>query len=918
VKKIRITIARGGVFGKFSSREMNLGNGNFVVVSGRNESGKSTLAELISWTLAGRRFGQQVDKKFVTFSNLQEATNLLMDARIEGLVDTDHFTIESRFTIRASNKGQEPAAIPPTITVNGKALTADDWAGVIKIRTDRDYSRVYRVMDPYDDSDKRLNLQDLFEVLSFNADLGITPKQVEELLEAQAATWVNAKNKRVEGKPFALAHARHEEARKQHDTILNSNDSISSLDNEIAKDQKTISELEANLEETRTAKGELVTVGRLLEARDRRQVINFELSEMPNLESWDSPYENRADVESCLNDLMRDEKEIEQLSNDINRTSHELGVQANDVDVIAIDRQTVGQVAQLHRDRLALLETIERESTTRTNKTSTLESASESLERLAEGFGTSFEHLLALGEKSLDDPSFGDPIQSWSKADIDLREADVAESSIENFSVNTSPRQRQLVGIMGISFALTTVAMLIDQKIGIGIAAVGVIAILASLKAPKRKVDNNNSSPQTIQNPQSVNTSNLSNDLNMKREKALKVLKAFGFTNDLSLEQATGLRSDRFALRELVQKINSAREDLQTIDNEIAKRNQSLSDVEDSLSQISVSTGISIAKENLTESIALEFLKLVGYRDQLRLLQKEQSERLGELEGFLGNWVIHETFAQVKLKFVAAVALVERRDGLRAQSEQLRQVIELSAPLGSSIARLLADDDINDTVIAERLKAIDKDLAHLDEEKTYITGNIALNKKTLGDLEKISDLPEVIHKKTQAREDKRKYAIQGAAGFLARKIVGDIRSQVESNHKELVEKSSEIANQITNGFWTSIANDDNGVRVLQDGQWILEDALSAGARDVLRLSIRLAAARAHSQSRGVALPLILDDPTASIDKDRCPRLFEVLKEFAEDFQIIVMTHDSAIVDLAKAAGATEVSLSPDEKIMAEI
>ena len=910
MKKIRITIARGGVFGKFSSREMNLGDGNFVVVSGKNESGKSTFAEMISWTLAGRRFGQQVDKKFVTFSNLQEATNLLMDARIEGLVDTDHFTISRQFTIRASNKGVEPAATPPTITVNGDALNADDWAGVIKIRTDRDYSRVYRIMDPYDDADKKLNLQDLFEVLSFDADLGITPKEVENLLDGEAATWVNAKGKSKEGKPFALAHSRLEVARKQHDTILNSNDSISSLDDKIAKDQKTISELEENLEETRTAKGELVSVGRLLEARDRRQVINAELSEMPNLDSWDSPYENRADVESCLKDLVRDEKEIERLSNDINRTSHELGVQASDVDSIAIDRQTVGQVAQLQRDRLALLETIQHESTTRTNKASTLESASESLERLAGGFGTTFEHLLALGEKSLDDPSFGDPIQNWSKADIALREANVAESSIENFSVNTSPNQRRLVGIMGISFALTTVAMLIDQKIGIGIAAVGVFAILASLKAPKRSADNNNSSPQTIQNPKSANTSHSMSDLNLNREKALKVLKEFGFDHDLSIEQAIGLRSDRMAIRELVQKINSAREDLQTIDDEVAKRNQSLSDVDDSLSQISVSTGASIANDKLTESIALELLKLVGYRDQLRDLQKEQAERLGELEGFLGNWINNETFAQIQLKFDDAVALVQKRNNLSAQSEQLRQVIELSAPHGSSIANLLADDDINDTVIIERLKDIDKDLARLDEEKSLMTGNVALNKDALKDLEKISDLPEVIHRKTQAEEDRRKYAMLGAAGFLARKIVGDVRSQVESNHKELVEKSSEIANQITNGFWTSIANDANGVRVLQDGQWILEDALSAGARDVLRLSIRLAAARAHSQSRGVALPLILDDPTASIDKDRCPRLFEVLKEFAEDFQIILMTHDSVIVDLAKAAGATEVSFSP--------
>ena len=910
MKKIRITIARGGVFGKFSSREMNLGNGKFVVVSGKNESGKSTFAEMISWTLAGRRFGQQVDKKFVTFSNLQEATNLLMDARIEGLVDTDHFTISRQFTIRASNKGVEPAATPPTITVNGEALDADRWARVIKIRTDRDYSRIYRVMDPYDNGDKKLNLQDLFEVLSFDADLGITPKEVENLLEEQAATWVNAKNKRQEGKPFALAHSRLEEAKKQHDAILNSNLIISSLDGEIEKDENTILELDKQLEDKRTAKGELVNAQRLLGARDRRQVVDAELSEMPNLDSWDSPYENRADVASCLKDLVRDEKEIERLSNDINRTSHELGVQASDIDLIAIDRQTVDQVVQLQRERLALLETIEGESTRKIEKSSTLKSASESLERAAVSFETTFDHLLALGEKSLDDQSFGDPILNWNNADIALRDANVQETSITNFNSETSPHQRRLISIMGVSFALTTVAMLIDQKIGIGIAAVGIIAILASLKAPKRNAENNSLSTPTIQNPKLANNSNLSNDLNMKREKAHKVLKAFGFNHELSLEQATGLRSERIALRELVQKINSAREDCQAIDKEIAKRNQSLSDVNDSLSQISVLTGISTANEKLTESIALEFLKLVGYRDQLRHLQKEQSERLGELESFLGNWVIDETFAQIQLKFDDAVALVQKRNELRALSEQLRRSIEISAPPGSSIANLLADDGINDTVIIERLNDIDKELARLDEEKTLMTGNVALNKDALKDLEKISDLPEVIHKKTQAEEDRRKYAMLGAAGFLARKIVGDVRSQVESNHKELVEKSSEIANRITDGFWTSIANDDNGVRVLQNGQWILEDALSAGARDVLRLSIRLAAALTHSQSRGVALPLILDDPTASIDKDRCPRLFDVLKEFAEDFQIILMTHDSAIVELAVAAGATEVSLSP--------
>jgi uncharacterized protein YhaN len=175
----------------------------------------------------------------------------------------------------------------------------------------------------------------------------------------------------------------------------------------------------------------------------------------------------------------------------------------------------------------------------------------------------------------------------------------------------------------------------------------------------------------------------------------------------------------------------------------------------------------------------------------------------------------------------------------------------------------------------------------------------------------LRDYPEAIHKATQADAESKKHAVNGSAVWLAKKLVADVRNEVEAQHQpNLVKQASEIANKITAGYWSAIASDDAEVRVLQNGQWILEDALSAGARDVLRLSIRLAAARAHSQSRGVALPLILDDPTASLDKHRCPRLFEVLKEFAEDFQIILMTHDSAIVDLAVAAGATEVSLSP--------
>ena len=911
MKKMHVTIARGGVFGKLSSREVNLGSNNFVVLSGDNESGKSTLAEMISWTIAGRRFGEQVDKKFVTLSNLQASANLLMDARIEGLIDADHFMISRQFTIRAAKKGTEPAAIPPVITVKGQTLNGDDWGSMIKIHTDRDYSRIYRVMEPYDGGDKKMNLKDLFEVLTFHTDLGIAPKDVEELLDKQAALLVNARGGRTTDKPFSLAHSRFEAASKQHEEILNSNGTITSLDNEIEQDQDTIIALENQLEKARKAKGDLATANNLLRVRDRRKEVDSELSEITLSDSWDSSFENRADVQSCLDDLEANEKHIDRVSNDINRLKHDLGVHDSDIDVIVIDRQTVDQIGQLQRERSDLLERIEQELKTRIEKASSLVSASESIERLAKNFGTSSAHMLELGEKSLDDQSFGDPILSWNTSSNSLQEASSNETVIVQSSTNANPHQRRLIGVMGISFALTTLAMLVDKTIGIGIAAIGIIAILASLKVPKKQSDGNNSSTQTPQSTKSVNNPNLHNDLKVKREKALNVLRAFGFEYDLSLDQAISLRSDRFNIRDLVQALNAASAECLRIDNEIVRVNQTLAEVSKSLSKIAVSISPSISSDELTSSIAAEFLKLVGSRDELEILLLRHTQRKQELKDFLGDWVTDESFVQIRLKVGEVNDLIQNRNELRTESEQLRRSIEISAPAGSSIAQILADGDINSTVIVERLMDIDKDIARFNQEKDFITGNIAVNKKNLENLEKISDLPEVVHKKTQAKEDVKRFAMQGASALLAKRIVADVRKQVESQHKELVVHSSEIANRITGGFWTSIANDDNGVRVLQGGQWILEDALSAGARDVLRLSIRLAAVRAHSQSRGVALPLILDDPTASIDKKRCPRLFEVLKEFAEDFQIILMTHDSAIVDLAVAAGAFEVSLSPD-------
>lgn len=911
MKKIRVTIARGGVFGRLTSREISLKNDSFVVVSGPNESGKSTLAEMISWTLAGRRSGDQVDKKFLPYTNIQNSEILLMDASIEGFVDTDPFTISRQFKLRPKRGGKEPKPNDPVITLSTNSIRHEEWATTLQVASDRDFSNFYRITGPYD-PDNKVGIKDLFEALAINTDTGNTPREVEKLLEESASALVAAKSSRgTDKQKFFNAHTRLLNAENQLNKIKSAKEKIEDFDKKIEDDQKRLSELNQDIEKTRRSTGEHETAKNLLATRTELEENEEELKGIEISKASDLGYENRADVQEYITNLATIEKDVATLSFNIDRIVHELDIAIDDIDSIEIDSQTIIKITDLELERSTLLRIIGESSVKESAEKSKITINTEILNRFAENLGTNLEHMMSIGEKLLDDQSFGDPIRNWNEA-ISRSQNDLIEvSETRDINSEENRRQRRLIGVMGASFVLTFLAMLVDRKIGIGIAAVGLIAILVTSMFPSkiRTVDSQPS--QTISIPKPANTAQQNTELKIRKEKALEVLKAFGFKHELSLEKAVMLRSEKDNIRGYVQAINGAKEESLLLNNEIEKRNERLEKISELLKQISTKIGINQFNFELSVSLANNFLKLVIDRDMLSDKKQDQVEIKQKLTDLLGEWIEDTSIAQVKLKFDETTKKIERRDELRNNSNNLKRSIAASAPANSPSAELLNDVSINARVIDDKLNDLEREKESLEGQKSTLTGNIAVDSKALQELEQMSDLPEAIHKETQAKGDKRKFAAKGAAAWLAKKLVADVRDDNEAKHQpELVKRASEIADRITAGYWSAIATDDNGVRVLQNGQWIFEDALSAGARDVLRLSICLAAARAHSTARGVALPLILDDPTASLDIERSPRLFEVLKEFAEDFQIILMTHDPVIVELAVAAGATEVSLTP--------
>jgi hypothetical protein len=128
----------------------------------------------------------------------------------------------------------------------------------------------------------------------------------------------------------------------------------------------------------------------------------------------------------------------------------------------------------------------------------------------------------------------------------------------------------------------------------------------------------------------------------------------------------------------------------------------------------------------------------------------------------------------------------------------------------------------------------------------------------------------------------------------------------EESQSVVLRRAEALFSKLTRGRYTGLRVEYDGdvatIRCVRDGEAVKvkDRVMSDGTLDQLYLALRLASIEQHLSSQE-PMPLVLDDIFIHFDDERAQAGIEVLAEFAEKTQVLLLTHHRRNLELARKA-----------------
>lgn len=949
-KRVRINSAHITQFGKLAGRDFDFKEHQFVVLVGLNETAKSTLSEALAWILAGRRGDSEFSKRFIASGPAQES---IVSGTIAGKIDAKSFSIGRSFRIRRTNRGRIPQDPDPEITINSDVSNLTNWDELIHVQSGDDYALRYRVTGPHDPANT-VDVKELLEALSIGTSVQKSPAKVLEAIESKGLNLVTvSKNVQLvaakkQDNSFKRIQSDLSDTSEILKEILKSQDDILIVEESIAKTEANKDALQETLRTKKTEKSILEAFKSTLPIQSEINGLSSDLASMSEVSpEWNPAIEEQITFEITAEHLKRAEGEVQASEQKLLQDSLRLGLNDQELAEINVTASNVTAFNSLafKREQALGKELIEREGLEKEEtKLGNLET---SLTATANVLDIDLEALLQFGRAIPDDASFGDVVRKWAEKTGNTKdlvsnletlrgEEESASKKLEDYKAmpkvgaagNAKPAASR-TGFFGryqkpsvvTLLVVAAVAMLFGKVVGLAVTAGCVIAVLWILRPGVAGIPGDPSSDEGIRldgdvknirdaiDAQLRKVAESQNNENSLSEGVNKTLSEYGFRGECDLTRANRIRSELTAIANSVRDYDQATGEKVRIVKVLQQVAEELALVEEAISQLTTDLHLSRFSSSLDGVLMSEFVTVVGLRTTNQTNKESVAKFRAEIEEILGSLSLTMSGEELLAKFKAAQLLDSGRKRILEEIRQRKERIAYIVSTEPQIQNHL-DNPISESEIKYRLDAIESEIKEIDplveadQEKIF-----GFNRELKEYLER-DDLAEVKQRESQLRETQKTVAANGVAWWLAHKIISDIKEEVEkSSQPLLVQRASEIASEITGGAWSGfVLDDDQRIQVRQGGISIDQESLSAGSKDVLRLAIRLAVAEMHREKHEIALPIFLDDPIASIDHVRAPRLFEVLKQFSEHHQLIMTTHDERSCAQAEAVGAFKIEM----------
>ncbi len=331
-----------------------------------------------------------------------------------------------------------------------------------------------------------------------------------------------------------------------------------------------------------------------------------------------------------------------------------------------------------------------------------------------------------------------------------------------------------------------------------------------------------------------------------------------------------------------------------TVQGERRKREQSLQELQTSLRQLEA--------------------ELQALDTKLQALERARREGLQRLDEALE--VVDERKERLDRAKDLAAQLIGVRERGRERRALHNQLVNAINELADDVARLrgrLAEKraQLGDPqAIQEKLKGLEQTIQRLNAQRAELQRRQRERVEERGQVEqKLQRLERLRAELDRARRrHERLGRLQAEVEELA-ELYGGVK-------RELRQRNIRALEAYLNRFFTLMDSGASyrGVRVgddyeievlLRDGGAIRPELLSGGERALINLALRSAVHQVLAQAAS-RLPLIFDEPTIYLDRDRVQRLSFLLDELGRRVgQVIVVSHEAGLVEGADHEYRTE-------------